>query len=199
MTNSPSSPSDTSGRLLLTGIAHLGDLAILDRQALVAFFCSTHCPGRLILKTYDLACELRDAGVTVIGGFHTPMERECLTFLLKGAQPVIICPARGIEGMRLPPEWRDAVNSGRLLLLSAIPATERRVTATLAARRNAFVATIADQLLVPHATPGGKLESLCRGALASGKPLRTFDDPDNVNLVSFGAQFLYGHGMPCPC
>jgi hypothetical protein len=34
------------------------------------------------LKTYDLARDLRDADVPVIGGFHTPMEKECLRLLL---------------------------------------------------------------------------------------------------------------------
>ena len=31
-------------------------------------------------------------GVPMIGGFHTPMEQECLEVLLRGQQPVVICP-----------------------------------------------------------------------------------------------------------
>lgn len=58
-------------------IAALGNLDILHRPKL-ALFCSIKCPGRLILRTYDLAQALRDAGEVVIGGFHSPMERECL-------------------------------------------------------------------------------------------------------------------------
>jgi len=49
----------------------------------------------------------RDDGVTVISGFHTPVEKECLRILLRGSQPVIICPARSIEGMRIPPTWKQ--------------------------------------------------------------------------------------------
>src|SRR5574341_192332 len=74
----------------------LGDVDILQRKKL-ALFCSVRCPGALILQTYNLARALRDAGVTVISGFHSPMEKECLTLLLRGTQPVIVCPARGIE------------------------------------------------------------------------------------------------------
>lgn len=51
----------------------LGDLNILNQQSL-ALFCSVKCPGNLILQTYDLAQRLRKSGVTVIGGFHSPME-----------------------------------------------------------------------------------------------------------------------------
>jgi predicted Rossmann fold nucleotide-binding protein DprA/Smf involved in DNA uptake len=54
-------------------IAVLGDLTILDQKSL-ALFCSIKCPGNLILQTYDLAQRLRQFGVTVIGGFHSPME-----------------------------------------------------------------------------------------------------------------------------
>ena len=64
---------------------------------LLGFFCATRCPGNVILRTYDLALPLREAGVPVIGGFHTPMEKECLEVLLRGQQPVVICPARSIE------------------------------------------------------------------------------------------------------
>src|SRR5919107_3381892 len=60
----------------------LGNLDILQQKTL-ALFCSIKCPGNLILKTYDLAQQLREAEVPIIGGFHSPMERECLTILLR--------------------------------------------------------------------------------------------------------------------
>ena len=61
----------------------IGNLQILE-QPLLGFFCSTKCPGEIILRTYDLAIALREAGVPMIGGFHTPMEKECLALLLRG-------------------------------------------------------------------------------------------------------------------
>lgn len=86
----------------------LGNLQIL-RNPLLALFCSSRCPGSVILKTYDLMCSLRNSGVTVISGFHSPIEKECLRLLLRGSQPIVICPARSIERMRVPTEWRDAL------------------------------------------------------------------------------------------
>src|SRR5216117_488267 len=111
-----------------TTLTALGNLDVLQRRKL-ALFCSVKCPGNLILQTYDLARALRDAGVTVISGFHSPMEKECLTLLLRGAQPVIVCPARSIERMRVPAVWKAQLAEGRLLLLSPFGEKLRRVTA----------------------------------------------------------------------
>ncbi len=86
-----------------------------------ALFCSQRCPGDLTLKTYDIARAMRDAGVPVIGGFQTPMEKECLRLLLRGSQPVVVCPAHGIDSMRVPRDWSSALEEGWLLLLSPFP------------------------------------------------------------------------------
>jgi predicted Rossmann fold nucleotide-binding protein DprA/Smf involved in DNA uptake len=169
-----------------------GNLAILQCPTL-ALFCSVKCPGNLILQTYDLARDLRDAGVTVIGGFHTPMEQECLALLLRGAQPVVICPARAIDQMRLPAAWQDPLTTGRLLILSPFDEKHRRVTADLARTRNAFVAALADQVFIAYAEPGGKTEAFAREVLAHGKPLWTFNSLHNENLIGLGARPVSGN------
>ena len=172
---------------LLPKVKSKGNLSLLD-EPLTALFCSNRCPGDLILKTYDLARALRDAGVPVIGGFQTPMERECLRLLLRGSQPVVVCPARGIDNMRIPREWRPALDEDRLLVLSPFPATARRPTAELAAQRNHLVAYLAQRFFIAHAAPGSKTEAFARKLAESGKPLLTLDSPANANLVEMGAQ-----------
>lgn len=167
--------------------AVIGNAAILN-QPLLALACSTRVPPGLVLRAYDLASALRDAGVAVVGGFHTPIEKDCLHFLLNGSQPVVICPARGIAGMRLPPAWKAPVAEGRLLVVSRIPAHERRMTAALAVERNRFVAELCAAALVIHATPGSRTEEWCREVLALGKPLWTLDAPVNTHLVALGAR-----------
>src|SRR2546427_1298866 len=119
------------GDRALTTLTTLGNLDIL-RQKKLALFCSVKCPGNLILQTYDLARALRDAGIPVIGGFHSPMEKECLALLLRGTQPVVVCPARGIENIRLPAAWKHPLAEGRLLILSPFERKHRRATAGLA-------------------------------------------------------------------
>jgi predicted Rossmann fold nucleotide-binding protein DprA/Smf involved in DNA uptake len=166
-----------------------GNLANLQRKML-ALFCSVKCPGTLILQAYDVACALRDAGVTVIGGFHSPMEKECLKVLLRGTQPVIVCPPRSIEGMHLPAAWRAPLAAGRLLVLSPFTAHQRRPTADLAQARNRFVASLADEILVAHAAPGGKTEEFAATIASWGKPLYTLQSDDNVGLLRLGARAI---------
>lgn len=170
-------------------LAALGNLDIL-RQKKLALFCSVKCPGNLILQTYDLARALRGAGVTVIGGFHSPMEKECLALLLHGTQPVIVCPARSIDRMRLPTAWKAPLAEGRLLLLSPFAEKLRRVTTDLAQRRNQFVAALADKVFIAHAAPGSKTERFCRDVLAWGKSLLTLESDENAPLLALGARPL---------
>jgi predicted Rossmann fold nucleotide-binding protein DprA/Smf involved in DNA uptake len=164
----------------------LGDIELLRNRTL-ALFCSVKCPGNLILQTYDLAQNLRETGITVIGGFHSPMEKECLSILLRGKQPVIICPARGLEDMRIPAEWKPPLKDGRLLILSPFDGKIRRPTADIARERNRLVAAIADKVFVAHAAKAGKTEEFCREILAWRKPLLTLDSPDNARLLTLGA------------
>ena len=173
----------------------LGYVAILD-QPLLALASSTKVPPGLVLRAYDLASILRDSGVATISGFHTLIERDCLHFLLKGKQPVVICPARGIARMRVPPEWKASIAEGRLLVVSRIPAHERRVTAALAAERNRFVAELCTAALVIHANPGSRTEAWCRDVLALGKPLWTPAAAENAHLVALGARAFEIERLP---
>ena len=65
-----------------------GPIAMLD-QPKTGFFCSSQCPGSIVLKTFDAITRMRDEGEILIGGFHSVMEWECLGILLRGRQPVI--------------------------------------------------------------------------------------------------------------
>jgi predicted Rossmann fold nucleotide-binding protein DprA/Smf involved in DNA uptake len=159
-------------------------------QPLLALFCSERCPGDLIIKACDTASALRDAGVPVIGGFHSPVERECLRILLRGTQPVVISPARSLERMRLPADWRDPIREGRLLLVSPFAANQTRVTAALAAQRNEFVAASAHSVLIIYADPRGQVEKLAQKVVAWGKRLYTLCSAHNAHLLDAGAETL---------
>lgn len=103
---------------------------------------------------------MRDEGVIVISGFHSPVEKECLRILLRGKQPIIICPARALQKFRLPVEWRKALDATRLLILSPFEKYPRRPTTESARQRNELVAALADEVLIVHATPGGQIHQL---------------------------------------
>jgi predicted Rossmann fold nucleotide-binding protein DprA/Smf involved in DNA uptake len=165
----------------------LGDLDIL-RQKTLALFCSVTCPGNLILQTLDLARQLREASIVVISGFHSPMEKECLSLLLRGKQPVIWCPAKRLTVNRLPKEYAEPISEGRLLMLSPFGEKVKRARQDIARFRNEFAAALADQVFVVYAAPGGKIESFCKKVLGWGKPLLTFNSPSNAALLSSGAR-----------
>jgi predicted Rossmann fold nucleotide-binding protein DprA/Smf involved in DNA uptake len=168
-------------------ITAIGNLDIL-RHSSTSFFCSTKCPGDLIVKTYDIAQILRNAGMTVISGFHSPMERECLTILLRGAQPVIICPARSINNMRINKEYKKPLKDGRLLFLSPFDENQRRISAKRSHYRNLFVAALSAVIFVAHAGPASKTEAFCKEILTWQKPIYTFESDYNKNLIKMGAR-----------
>jgi len=167
----------------------------------IALLSSSRCPGTVIVHGLDVAIALKDAPITIVSGFQSPLERECLKFLLKGSVRLIVCPARSAVGMRIPAEWKKRMADGRLTIRSFIDETAsakpgsttkptngpRRPTIDLAERRNRFVASISDAVLILHASAGGKIDRFADELLASGKPVWTLDDPTNTNLVARGA------------
>ncbi len=93
-----------------------------------------------------------------------------------------VCPARGIDNMRIPRDWRPALNEDRLLVLSPFPATARRMTAALATQRNDLVADLAQCVLIAHAAPGGETEAFARRLAESCKSLPTLDSLENASV-----------------
>ncbi len=190
----PGDPAYPAERLLVLGspaLAVAGEPQLL-RRPLVALLCSRRCPGELILKTYDLARRLRDEGVAVVSGFHTPMEKEALHFLLKGRQPIVIAPARSLEGMRIRGAYREPLAERRLLLVSAVPAGERRVTAALAAERNRLVGALAERVVIIYAEPGGRLERACAELVGWGRPVAAVASQANEHLAALGVALTEG-------
>jgi predicted Rossmann fold nucleotide-binding protein DprA/Smf involved in DNA uptake len=158
----------------------LGNVALLS-QPKTALFCSVRCPGDAILGAYDAARKLRDDGVTVVSGFHSPVEKECLRILLRGKQPIIICLARAIEKIRLPTDWCSAVEAGRLLLISPFQNRPRRPTIESAQRRNEIVAALSDEALIIHAESGGSVARISQ--MVDFWKVRRLDLPRTVRVA----------------
>ena len=178
---------DLLGDAAPRAIHAMGDTAILHNR-LLGLVCSIRCPGSIVIQTFDAMRELRDAGMVVIGGFHSPMERECLDILLRGSQPVIVCAAKRLRGLRLGAAARKALKGGRLLVITPFDDRVKRTTAAQAIKRNELVAALADSMLIPYAAPGGKTEATAQNVLARGQPLFTFADENNAHLIQAGAK-----------
>lgn len=178
---------DKKERDLFPQIWAVGDASILKRS-LLGLFCSVKCPGDLILRTYDLARALRDTGVPVISGFHSPIEKDCFDLLLKGSQPMIFCPARSIQNMRFGKGLKANIEKGRALVLSPFEGKVRRPTAQVSELRNQFVGELAAAVFVSYAEAGGKTEEFCKEILQSGKLLYTFESLHNKPIIDIGAR-----------
>lgn len=150
----------------LPALHALGNLDLL-RFPLTALFCSRKCPGDAILKAYDLARELRENETPVISGFHTPVEKDMLDILLKGKGPIVICPARGLEGMCLSNLLRDRLAQGQLLYCSIANPNQKRITEETAWQRNLLVAALGTDWKFIHIERGGRLEELSNSLFKS--------------------------------
>jgi len=175
-------------------ISAIGNLEILEPRKL-AFFCSGKCPGNVILKVQDIAHQLKEAAITVISGFHSPVERECLRILLRGTQPIILCPVRSLAGMRLRSEYRKPIEKGRMLLLSIIEDHERRNTMETSMKRNRFVGALADAIFVAYAAPKSKTEGFCYDLVQWKKPLYTVVSDANTGLIKIGAMPMTAYNI----
>ena len=165
----------------------IGNLDILDNN-LLGLFCSIRCPGTIILNTYDCMRFLRDAGVAVVSGFHSPIEKDCLDILLKGVQPIVVCPARSIARMRIPSDWKKPIDAGRLLILSPFDEKQKRPTVSTAQQRNHLVAKLGRSFLIPYTEAGSKTEQLGRKILEAGGTIYSFSSAVNNGLIHSGAK-----------
>lgn len=148
----------------------LGNLDLLQVRT-TGLFCSVRCPGSAILSTYDQAASWRDNGRCIIGGFHSPIEEECLRILLRGTQPVIVCPARALP-KRIPAAYRQPLSDGRMLILSCFDGRARRNSRKRAIQRNDLVAAMSDEVFFAHITPVGQLARLTESLLNWAVPFR---------------------------
>lgn len=166
----------------------VGNAGLLDSRT-VALLCSIKCPGSAILRAYDLMRDIRNENVTVISGFHSPMEDECLKILLRGTCGIVICYARSLL-TRVPADLLKPISEGRLLLMSAFDDGHDHITRKSSAERNRLVADMGDILFVPYASQGGMVEEICREAAASGRPVFTFDGDHGASLRAVGAKSI---------
>lgn len=166
-------------------LSSMGDLTLLDKS-LIGIFASVKCPGRLILKVHEEAKRISTRNQAVVGGFQSPVEKKMLAVLMQGTSPIVICPARGLNGMRIPKAWIQKIEAGQLLVLSHFPSHIKRPHPESILKRNQLVTHLASELLVIHAEAGGKIEFLALDALSSGKQVWVLDE--RSTLRNMGAE-----------
>ena len=139
-------------------IHHMGNYELL-KLSKTAFLCSRKVQASSVLKCYDWAILQREEGNCVISGFHSKLEQDVLHFLLKGKQPIILVLARGLK-KRIEPEFQQAIEQGRLLIITPFSEEVKRVTELTATTRNKMMIELADHIAVGHISMGGLLDEL---------------------------------------
>jgi len=74
-------------------VTTLGNTELLKLPK-TAFLCSRKAPASSVLKCYDWATAMRDTHQCVVSGFHSPLEKDVLYFLMKRKQSVILVLGR---------------------------------------------------------------------------------------------------------
>lgn len=137
----------------------IGNMRLLELHK-VAFLCSRNYPQCVAEKARRWADEQREIGACVISGYHSPIEKEVLGILLQGTQPVVIALAKGL--LKLDPEWGAHVEAGRLLIITRYADSVSHACEEKCFQRNRMMVELAQEVVIAHAAPGGKLETLCR-------------------------------------
>ena len=164
----------------------IGDLQILE-QNLCGVLCSQSCPGELILQAFDTARQLREDKQTVISGFHSPIELEMFSILLRGKQPIVLCLARNIASYQISKAFKILIGMGQLALIAPnYSAYENRITQETANLRNSLIFQISDQVLLIHAKPGGDLERICLQYLPDNENIYALPSERNSHLFEKG-------------
>jgi predicted Rossmann fold nucleotide-binding protein DprA/Smf involved in DNA uptake len=192
LSNDPRTAACRQGWLSLPGgqgklpLRILGNPELL-RLRFVAILESRQIPAELVLPTFDLCRALRDAAVPMCGGFQGAIQGFCFDLLLRGRQPLLLLPARSMDGFRVRARWKEAIEVGRLAIASRLPPRWKRTSSRSADVRNETLLELADSLFVVHAPPGSRTFDLAVRAIDVGRSTYCFDHAANRELLVIGA------------
>lgn len=122
---------------------YLGNKELLHKRK-VGFLASRKISTLSVLPTLDWAMQMsKQEEVAIISGFHSRMERDVLKILLQGKCGIIIVLARGMY-RKVPQQYKEAMESNRILFISYEKDTVTRVSEASAHKRNNYVMNLAD-------------------------------------------------------
>jgi len=144
-------------KLAEAAVKTIGNVKLLDMPEKVAFLSSRKIAPTAIMRCYEWASKVRDEARCIVGGFHSPLEKDVLKFLLRGTAPVVIVLARTLW-KRVPEELRVPVDEGRLLIVS--PVSTARADVASAEARNRWILSNCTSFVLGSLDPVGRLSRL---------------------------------------
>ena len=133
---------------------YLGNMELLKLPK-TAFLASSTIPTDMVLKCYDWATAKHEG--CVVSGFSSKLEQDVLHFLIKAQCPVILVLARCMYKV-IPAELKEAIEEGRLLMISVSNAT--RQSKATAYARNKYICEMSDHILFIGVTEKSSLFEL---------------------------------------
>lgn len=151
----------------------IGNTELLT-SSISGFLCSRTIASKAILPCLDWAVEIaKDENATVMSIFHSPIEREVLTFLLQGKCKIIIVLARTLY-KTIPSELKPALEANRLLILSI--SNQPRISKQSALASNKYICENCHSLNFGFISKDSSLFPLYNEAIKTGK---------SVNVLHF--------------
>jgi hypothetical protein len=89
--------------------------------------------------------------------------------------------------MRIPIDWKNQIDQGRLLILSPFDEKLKRPTVSTSKQRNHLVAMLGRSFLIPYADAGSKTEQLVWEIIESDGKIYSFKIASNEGLIRSGA------------
>lgn len=152
---------------------YLGNMRLLEQKNIVAYFCSQRYRPKAIMATYDWANALSEK--VVISTFHSPLERDVLSILLKRKIPaIIVLPKRMYR--RIPEQYKEALNEGRLLFISLTTDNIIRIGKENAHKANQYALSLAQEIVFGTINPDSSTERLYIQAKQETKNITTLNN-----------------------
>ncbi len=140
-------------------ITTLGNTELMEREK-IAFLAASKTASLSVMPSLDWASEVaKREDVTVCSGFQSSLERDILPYLLRGKCGILVALSRGLY-KKIPTEYRDAYEQGRILFVSLQGEKCRRPSKATAERRNRYLADIADSLVFASLSSKSSLHTL---------------------------------------
>lgn len=140
----------------------IGNTELLT-SSITGFLCSRTVASKAILPCLDWAVEIaKDENATVMSTFHSPIEREVLSFLLQGKCNIIIVLARSLY-KTIPQELKAALDADRLLILSV--SKQSRMSRESALSCNRFICRTSNSLVFGFLSSSSSLLPLYEAAM----------------------------------
>ena len=160
--------------------------------------------GLALMATNQLLFTIREYDLNYIGGWHSVMEAEIFRLgLYRKNTTVTLFTAKGLERETFetfletrfyPPlhefpereEYFRRAKEGKLLMLSAAPPKQGRMTKANIIQRNWLACVLSDVVFIPYAAKGTKTLAMAKRVFEANIPVFTTDQGSNGELHHLG-------------